>query len=131
MSTVLAEKIAKLGIKDNTQIIILSEYGFNDVRNALPLNLVFRDEGLLATRTIHGKEYIDYEFSNAFAMVDHQIAHIYIKDGFANQTKKLLENIPGIDNILYSEEKKSLKINHERSGQIVAISDKDKWFSYY
>ena len=127
----MVQKIVKLGIKDDTQIIILSEYGFNDVRNAVPLNLVFRDEGLLATRTIHDREYVDYEFSNAFAMVDHQIAHIYIKDGFANQTKKVLEGTPGVGDILYNEEKKSLKINHERSGEMIAISDKDKWFSYY
>jgi hypothetical protein len=63
--------------------------------------------------------------------VDHQIAHIYVKDGFANQTKKALEGIAGVDRLLYGEEKKRLNIDHERSGEIVAISDKDKWFSYY
>ena len=75
--------------------------------------------------------YLDYEFSNAFAMVDHQIAHIYVKDGFANQAKHALEDVTGVDRLLYGEEKELLKIDHERSGDIIAISDQDKWFSYY
>lgn len=125
------QKTVDLGIKDDTQFIILSEYGFNDVQTATPLNLKLRDEGLLYTRTIDGKEYIDYEFSDAFAMVDHQIAHIYVKDGFVSQVKRVLENTTGVDMILCKEEKKNLKIDHERSGELIAISDKDKWFSYY
>ena len=127
----IVQKTIELGIKDESQFIILSEYGFNDVSSAIPLNLRLRDAGLLATRRIQDKEYLDYEFSNAFAMADHQIAHIYVKDGFANQAKHALEDITGVDRLLYGEEKKLLKIDHERSGDIIAISDKDKWFSYY
>src|SRR5919198_6603867 len=124
-------KTAQIGIKDETQFIILSEYGFNDVKAAVPLNLRLRDEDLLITRTINDKEYIDYEYSNAFAMVDHQVAHIYVKEGFVDQTKKLLEDTQGIERILSGEEKKRLKVDHERSGELIAISDLDKWFSYY
>ena len=127
----LVDKTVQIGIKDDTQFIILSEYGFNDVKAAIPLNLRLRDESLLITRTINDKEYIDYEYSNAFAMVDHQIAHIYIKDGFVDQTKKALEDTQGVDRILSSQEKKDLNIDHERSGELIAISDRDKWFSYY
>jgi len=125
------QKTIDLGIADESQLIILSEYGFNDVSSAIPLNLKLRDADLVATRRIQDKEYLDYEFSNAFAMVDHQIAHIYVKDGFANQAKQALENVTGVDRLLYGEEKKLLKIDHERSGDIIAISDQDKWFSYY
>ena len=127
----IVDKTAQLGIKQDTQFIILSEYGFNDVNTAVPLNLRLRDENLLATRTINDKEYIDYEYSNAFAMVDHQIAHIYIKEGFVDQTKEVLEDTQGVDKILSNQEKKDLNIDHERSGELIAISDRDKWFSYY
>ena len=65
-------------------------------------------------------------------MVDHQIAHIYVKEGFMEQSKRVVENIEGIDKVVYSrEEKNKLNIDHERSGEIIAISDRDKWFSYY
>jgi len=126
----MLQKTSDLGIQDDTQFIILSEYGFNDVSDAIPINLELRDAGLLATRTIQGKEYLDYEFSKAFAMVDHQLAHVYVKDDFIDETKRILENVKGVDKVLLDEEKKSFKINHERSGEIIAVSDRDKWFSY-
>jgi len=85
----------------------------------------------LITRTINDKEYIDYEYSKAFAMVDHQIAHIYVNEGFVDETKKVLEDTQGVDRILSSQEKRNLNIDHERSGELIAISDRDKWFSYY
>src|SRR5919108_5210467 len=63
------QKTIDLGIKDDTQFVIFSEYGFNDVRSHIPLNRKLRDAGLLSVRTINEKENIDFEFSKAFAMV--------------------------------------------------------------
>lgn len=102
----IIQKTVELGIKDDTRIIILSEYAFNDVKDAIPLNLKLRDAGLLAVRSINDKEYIDYEFSNAFAMVDHQIAHVYVKEGFMNESKRVVENIEGIEKVIYGSEQK-------------------------
>ncbi len=127
----IVHKTVELGIKEESQFIIISEYGFNDVSGAVPLNLRLRDAGLLAIRNIQDKEYIDYEHSDAFAMADHQIAHIYIKEGFIAQTKKVLEQITGVENVLDEQEKKHLKIDHERSGELLAVADQDRWFSYY
>ena len=128
----IVQKAADLGIKDQAQFTIFSEYAFNDVSGAVPLNVKLRDAGLLATRTIQEKEYVDFEFSAAFAMVDHQVAHVYVKDGRLGEARKAIEDVDGVGQVLHSEEqKKKLGINHPRSGEIVAISDADKWFSYY
>jgi predicted AlkP superfamily pyrophosphatase or phosphodiesterase len=128
----LVEKTTKLDLMDQTQFIVLSEYGFNDVNSSISINLRLRDAGLLVTRRIKGKEYLDYEFSQAFAMVDHQVAHIYIKKNALNATKRVLEDIDGISDVLYSEhQKRKFKINHERSGEIIAIASKHSWFNYY
>lgn len=127
----LADKAAKMGIIDQTQFTIVSEYGFNDVQGATPLNLVLRDAGLLSVRNIQGKEYLDFEYSKAFAMVDHQIAHVYVKDGFEHHARKALEAAAGVDRVLDGEGKKKLAIDHGRSGELVAIAEQDKWFSYY
>lgn len=127
----LVQKSIDLGIRDETQFIILSEYAFNDVTGAVPINLVLRDAGLLSVRAIEGKEYLDFEYSKAFAMVDHQVAHIYIKDGYEKETRKVLETASGVDRILDSSGKKDLAIDHERSGELIAIAARDKWFSYY
>jgi predicted AlkP superfamily pyrophosphatase or phosphodiesterase len=127
----LVQRATTLGIQQETQFIVVSEYAFNDVIGAVPLNLILRDAGLLSIRTIQDKEYLDFEYSKAFAMVDHQVAHIYIKDGFEGQTRKILEASPGVDRILDGKGKKELAIDHERSGELIAISAKDRWFSYY
>lgn len=127
----IVEKTSKLGTSDETEFLIISEYAFNDVSGAVPLNVKLREAGLLDIRTIGGKEYIDFELSRAFAMVDHQVAHIYIKDGFADKTQKVLEDLQEVEKVLTKKEQKKLKIDNERSGELIAISTKDKWFSYY
>jgi predicted AlkP superfamily pyrophosphatase or phosphodiesterase len=127
----IMKKTIDLGIRDQAQFVILSEYGFSDVTSDIPINRVFREHGLLAIREIEGREYIDFEYSLAFAMVDHQVAHIYVKGTSVQQVKRVLDAIEGIDIVLDEEGKKLMNIDHERSGDLIAISDKDRWFSYY
>ena len=127
----LVKKVTSLGILQDTQFIIFSEYGFTDVNSDIPLNSILRENDLVAVREIEGLEYLDLEYSNAFAMVDHQVAHIYVKESYTNQVTKILEGIKGIDMILDNNLKQQFRINHQRSGDLIAISNKDKWFSYY
>ena len=128
----IVKKVEKLGLSNETEFIFFSEYGFNDVNDAIPLNKILREKGLLETRTIKNKEYIDFEYSQAFAMVDHQIANIYLNDHADKiYVKKVLEEIKGIDMICANDEKQKLKIDNNRSGNLIAIADIDKWFSYY
>jgi len=127
----LVKKVSSLGMLEDTQFIIFSEYGFTDVNSDIPLNSIFRENDLVAVREIEGNEYLDLEHSNAFGMVDHQVAHIYVKENYGNQVTKILEGIKGIDTILDNNLKQQFRINHQRSGDLIAISNKDKWFSYY
>jgi len=127
----LVQKATDLGIQEEAQFTILSEYAFNDVNGAVPLNLVLRDAGLLSIRTIQEREYLDFEYSKAFAMVDHQVAHVYIKDGYERETRMALEATAGVERILDGKGKAELAIDHERSGELIAISARDRWFSYY
>src|SRR5690625_7786214 len=70
--------------------------------------------------------------SKAFAVADHQIAHIYIRDEkLIPEIKALLEKVDGVDRILDEEGKKEFHLNHHRSGEVVAIADEDDWFYYY
>lgn len=127
----LVKKVTSLGMAEDTQFIIFSEYGFTDVNSDIPLNSIFRENDLVSVREIEGLEYLDLEHSNVFAMADHQVAHIYVKESFTNQVTKILEGIKGIDVILDNNLKRQFRINHQRSGDLIAISNKDKWFSYY
>jgi len=120
-----------LGLREETVFLLLSEYVFYQVNGAVAINRILRSQELLAVRTINGREYPDLELSPAFAMVDHQVAHIYIQPGFKETVLKTLQGIPGIDLLLGSdEEKRDYGILHQRCGDIVAVSARDKWFSY-
>ena len=116
----------------NAHIILLSEYGINNVSEPIHINRVLREHDCLAIREEQGLELLDAGASKAFAVSDHQIAHIYVKNS-ANkkEIKKILEAIPGVAHVLDSKEIASHHLNHERTGDFVLIADTDKWFTYY
>jgi hypothetical protein len=101
------------------------------VSGALCPNRILRDAGLLAVREIDGREYIDCELSAAFAMVDHQVAHIYCQGHAASAAREALVDTAGVEFILEGEEKSAYRIDHPRSGDLIAVASPDKWFAYY
>jgi len=123
--------IGDAGLIDETIFIVLSEYNFHAVQGDVPLNRILRQNDLLSVRTIQGREYLDLEMSPAFAIVDHQIAHIHIKPGYVNAVRNILEQVDEIDLILDGKGKKQYHIDHQRTGDFIAVSAKDRWFSYY
>jgi predicted AlkP superfamily pyrophosphatase or phosphodiesterase len=127
----IVKKSQALGIREDSEFIILSEYAFTDVSQDVPLNRILREHGLLRVREIEGFEFLDLEYSEAFAMVDHQVAHIYLKEDMESKVKKILDGVQGISTVLDTKGKETLNIKHPRSGDLIAISDKQKWFSYY
>ena len=83
------------------RVIVLSEYGLADVSTPVHLNRVFREHGLLAVRDELGGELLDAGASAAFAVADHQIAHVYVNDASKTATvRALLEKTPGVERVL-------------------------------
>jgi len=113
-------------------VMILSEYGIQDVDQPIHINRALRSNGYIQPTIELDEEHPDPCASRAFAMADHQIAHIYIKNKVdINAVKKLVSELPGVDKVLDAEEQKVLKINHPRSGELVALAKKNAWFTYY
>lgn len=128
----LASELVHYYEQKNAKVIILSEYGIAPVNNPIHINRVFREAGLLQIRIERGLELLDAGASKAFAVADHQIAHIYINDpSVTEQVEQLLRNMPGIDLVLDRAEQKEYHIDHERSGEFVIMANKDSWFTYY
>lgn len=118
--------------RDGLRVVVLSEYGITEVRGAVHINRVLREAGLIAFREECGEEHLDAGASAAFAVADHQIAHVYVRDpGRIAEVKVLLEGVPGIETVLGDEGKRAHGLDHPRSGELVAISDANRWFSYY
>jgi hypothetical protein len=111
---------------------VLSEYGIRDVVRPVHINRVLRDQAHIAVRTELGRELLDAGASPAFAVADHQIAHVYVNDpSRLSAVRSLLESTPGIERVLDGDGKRELGIDHPRSGQLVAIAEPDAWFTYY
>src|SRR5689334_5262078 len=62
------------------RVLVLSEYGLADVHRPVHLNRTLRDEGWLAVRDELGTDAFDPGASRAFAVADHQLAHVYVRD---------------------------------------------------
>jgi len=119
------------GQRDETVFIVMSEYRIQAVCGDVPINRVLRNNDLLSVRAINGREYLDCELSQAFAMVDHQVAHVYVKEGAMGKVRGLLEQTAGIDLVFAPHEKTELQIDHRSAGDLVVVSARDRWFSYY
>src|SRR5579884_3166730 len=114
------------------RIMVLSEYGITAVTGPIHINRVLRKSGLLRVRPELGLEMLDAGASDAFAVSDHQIAHIYVRNpAKMAEVQRLVERIEGVDMVLNDEGKTEFGLNHPRSGELVAISKPDRWFTYY
>jgi predicted AlkP superfamily pyrophosphatase or phosphodiesterase len=114
------------------KVIVLSEYGITEVSQPIHLNRLFRQQGLITVREELGKEILIPGASKAFAVADHQIAHVYINDpSCESQVRNILENTAGIDLVLDKAGKEQYHLDHSRSGELVAIANSNAWFTYY
>jgi len=113
-------------------VVLLSEYGITEVSHPVHLNRILRKQGWIQIKDELGLEQIDCGASKAFAIADHQVAHVYINDAsIKGAVQETLKGVDGVEHVLDVEEKKAQGIDHERAGDLIAVADKDSWFTYY
>ena len=119
--------------REGMRVLVVSEYGITAATDAVHVNRSLREAGLVAVRREeHGRETLDAGASTAFAVADHQIAHIYVQDpARIGEVKALLEDLDGIEQVWDAEGKRANGLDHPRSGDLVAVAEPDRWFSYY
>ena len=70
--------------------------------------------------------------SKVFAIADHQVAHIYVNDhSLLAAARAAVEGIDGVARVLDAEGQRAEGLDHARSGDLVAFSAEDAWFTYY
>jgi predicted AlkP superfamily pyrophosphatase or phosphodiesterase len=113
-------------------VIILSEYGLAPVETPVSLNRVFRRLNWVVVKDELGLEILDAGASRAFAVADHQIAHVYIKQpSMIAEVRAVLEGVSGVSTVLGPEEKAAWGIDHPRAGDLIAVAAENAWFTYY
>lgn len=114
------------------EVLVVSEYGIESVHGCVHVNRILREHRLLRVRPTLGGELMDCGASRAFAVADHQAAHVYVKDpADISAVAELLREVPGIDQVLEADAKAILGIDHPRAGEIVLVAGPGHWFSYY
>jgi len=129
ITTALDELITTIQ-NDGGNLVLLSEYAIHEVQSpAIPINRILTEAGLLTTRPTPDGKLIDYHTSQAWAMADHQIAHIYTRDGQSTAAaRQLLSNLNDV-NVMDRRQQEDCGLNHPRSGDLVATTEKS-WFDY-
>jgi predicted AlkP superfamily pyrophosphatase or phosphodiesterase len=126
------EQLVSHYTKSGASIILLSEYGITNVDRPIYLNRVLRENGLLQVRVERNLELLDAGASTAFAVADHQIAHVYLNNSqVTSKVRSIIEKIPGVELVLDKDEQRHHHIDNERSGDLVVMADARSWFCYY
>jgi predicted AlkP superfamily pyrophosphatase or phosphodiesterase len=114
------------------RVVVLSEYGIVPAQRPVHINRMLRDAGLLAIKHDLGGDYLDTGASRAFAVADHQIAHVYVRDpGQVDAVRALCARMPGVAEVLDGAGKAYHGLDHARAGELVLLAEPDSWFTYY
>jgi predicted AlkP superfamily pyrophosphatase or phosphodiesterase len=114
------------------EVVALSEYGITEVDGSVSINRVLRRAGFLRVQETPIGELLDAGASRAFAVSDHQTAHVYVREPRdLGAVKAVLAETPGVDVVLDEAGKRELGLDHPRAGELVAVAAARRWFDYY
>ena len=113
-------------------VLFVGDYAIKTVKHgAIFPNGALRNADLFLTQTVKGMAYPDFFAGKAFAMVDHEVAHVYVPDrNELERTRLVLADIEGVANVLDREMQKAWGIDHPHSGDYVMIAEDGYWFAY-
>lgn len=111
-----------------------SEYVITPVNHVSYPNRRLREEGLLAVREADDGEHLDLERSQAWALVDHQFSHIFVRDAdpaIMDRVGAMFRGAQGVAEVLVGPDRARYAMDHPRSGEVILISTPDSWQAYY
>jgi len=113
------------------ELVVVSEYGILDAPHPVYVNRALRRAGLLAVRDTPQGEVLDVFASQAFALADHQVAHVYTRTRAATEAvQALARGLAGVEHVLDAQGKQALGLDHTRAGDLVLVARADSWFAY-
>ena len=127
----LAQRLAETVARHGGQTIVVSDGGYVPVARVAYPNVALREAGLLKVKATDEGEVLDLENSRAFALVDHQIAHVYC-DGEDNAVaaQDALQRQDGIAEVLPREELFAPGLGHDRAGERIVLAFPNTWLCY-
>ena len=114
--------------------LLASEYVIEPVDHVTYPNRILREAGLLTLREEPDGEHLDPATSKAWALVDHQMAHVFVAGADPQviaQVAGLFEGREGIAEVLTGADRGRYDLEHPRSGEVILISTPNSWQAYY
>jgi predicted AlkP superfamily pyrophosphatase or phosphodiesterase len=114
--------------------LVASEYVITPVDHVTYPNRMLREAGLLTVKNEGTGDLIDFASTPAWALVDHQASHVFVKDRDAATIRRVVDLFrgkPGFAEVLAGSERDKYALSHERSGDVVLVSTANSWQAYY
>jgi predicted AlkP superfamily pyrophosphatase or phosphodiesterase len=128
----VAGRVIDVARRQGAVVVALSEYGIAPASRPVDVNRALRRAGFLEVSTQAGMEYLDPYASAAFAVADHQVAHVYVRDpGQVDKVAAVLGELEGVADVLDAVGKRAAGLDHDRAGELVAVAEPGAWFTYY
>jgi len=114
------------------RVLGLSEYGISAVNRPVHLNRLFRKQGWLSLKNELGRETLDVGGCEVFAVADHQVAHVYVKQpDRIDEVRAMLSAVSGVAEVRDAAALWGVGPARERGGDLVAVAEPGAWFTYY
>ncbi|HVA48956.1 MAG TPA: alkaline phosphatase family protein [Pirellulales bacterium] len=128
-----AGKLIDAARNHGADVVVLSEYAIAAVDRPVHINRVLREHGFVEVRRESlGWETLDCGASRAFAVADHQVAHVYVREQRdVNHVADLLRRTEGIEQVLDRRQQAEFGTDHPRSGELLAVAAPGAWCTYY
>lgn len=118
-------------VRNGYELLIFGDYAIGAVNDAVLPNVALRTHGLFHTRRVAGRLYPDLHSSLACAVVDHEVAHVYLKPGTERATARaILTGMEGVGDVLDLDAQQKWRLAHPRSGDLLLIAKPGYWFAY-
>ena len=112
-------------------ILIFGDYAIGPVSQVVFPNKILRQVSLLHVRSVRGRLYPDLYRSRAFAMVDHQIAHVYVPNpADVEPVRVALAAASGMGQVLDRSAQEELGVAHPNSGDLMLVAAPEAWLAY-
>lgn len=114
------------------EVVIYGDYAIVPVSGgAIYPNRVLREHGLLAVRSVKGMSYADLHASRAVAVVDHEVAHVYVREASdVGSVCAAFDGSAGVERVTRRTDPDASGWAHERAGEVLLTARDGAWFAY-
>lgn len=133
-----AEKCNSIPTSRDATFLAVGEYAMTEVTGVIFPNRILREAGALQCGIVEGCEEVDMQRSPAFAMVDHQFAHVFVNaESEAERRRRIAQvvaifsNCPGVAAVYEGTSRAAVGMGHPRAGDVVLVCDDAHWMAYY